>query len=253
MKHARILILADGEIGEQIVRWALDYDRSLICGLVILPGSASLARLAREFSLPQVIYDKKDIDGTANQARAIGANLVLLAWWPLILKDELLSLGQEITLNLHPSLLPHGRGKDPNFWSIVEESPFGVSIHHVNAEVDAGDVAFQREIPYSWEDTGESLYRKATETVVSLFRDSYPRIVSFDIPRHPQAVERGTFHKRKELDARSLIELDRHYSARALLNLLRARTFEPHDACRFVADGETYEVRVSIRRKPSPS
>jgi methionyl-tRNA formyltransferase len=165
------------------------------------------------------------------------------------LRREFLNLGQRITLNLHPSLLPHCRGKDPNFWTIVEGRPFGVSIHHVVAEIDAGDIAFQREISHDWEDTGKTLYRKAEHTIVELFADAYPRIVNFDVPRHPQATASGSFHMRKELDPRSLIDLDRQYTAREILNLLRARTFEPHPACRFVDGGETYEVRVSIRRK----
>ena len=46
-----------------------------------------------------------------------------------------------------------------------------------------------------------------------------------------------------------MIDLDREYRARDLLNLLRARTFPGYPACSFVADGTEYEVRVSITRK----
>jgi methionyl-tRNA formyltransferase len=252
MKRARILIFTDGEIGREIARCALDYDRQLICGLVSLPGATSSAELAREHAIPHIYHDVNRADETAERARALEPSIVLLAWWPLILKGQLLSLGQEVMLNLHPSLLPYARGKDPNFWVIVEGNPFGVSIHHVTENIDAGDIAFQREIAYTWEDTGETLYRKAAQAMVSLFRDSYPCIVNFDIPRHPQALSKVSFHRRRDLDATSLIDLDRQYPARTLLNLLRARTFEPHDACRFVDNGETYEVRIAIRRKRKP-
>ena len=249
MTRARILMFADGAIGRQLARLALAYDPTLICGIVSLPGSGASAHLAQEFSVPHVAYDAQRTKAVVEQTRSLAANIVMLVWWPVILPREFLSLGQHVTLNLHPSLLPHARGKDPNFWTIVEGVPFGVTIHHVTPQIDAGDIAFQREIAYSWEDTGESLYRKAVEAMIGLFQDSYPRIASFDIPRRPQEVTKATFHRRKELDARSLISLDESYTARALLNLLRARTFEPHDACRFVENGETYEVRVSIRRK----
>jgi methionyl-tRNA formyltransferase len=249
MKSARIVLFVDGDIGLQIARIAIDHDPHLIAGLVFLPGNEHCRRLAQDHSIPHVLYDAKRLDDAAENIRSLNGNIVLLAWWPLILKQEFLALGQDVTLNLHPSLLPYARGKDPNFWSIVEESPFGVSIHYVIPEIDAGDVAYQREIAYSWEDTGETLYQKAAETMVALFRDSYSRIINFDIPRHPQAHASGTFHKRKELDVRSLIDLDQRYTARQLLNLLRARTFRPHAACRFVDGTETYEVRVSIQRK----
>jgi methionyl-tRNA formyltransferase len=243
------VLFADGGIGLQIVRVAIDHDPHLVSGLVFLPGNDDCRQLAQEHSIAHAVYDVKNLDETAKAIRLLNGNIFLLAWWPLILKREFLSLGQEVTLNLHPSLLPYARGKDPNFWTIVEQSPFGVSIHHVIPEIDAGDIAFQREISYTWEDTGETLYGKAGRTMVELFRDSYPRIVNFDIPRQAQALTKGTFHRREELDARSLIDLDQRYTAKEFINLLRARTFEPHDACRFVDGGETYEVRVSIRRK----
>ena len=146
-------------------------------------------------------------------------------------------------------MLPHGRGKDPNFWAIVEGSPFGVTIHHVVPDVDAGDIAFAREIAYGWEDTGESLYRKAAAAIVELFRESYPRIVNFDIPRSAQDRAGGSSHRRSELDEHSLIDLDRRYTARELLNLLRARTFERTRLSVRRKAAIRYEVWVSIRRK----
>jgi hypothetical protein len=42
--------------------------------------------------------------------------------------------------------------------------------------------------------------------------------------------------------------LDRRQTIREILDLLRARTFEPHPACRFVDGDATYEVRVTIRK-----
>jgi methionyl-tRNA formyltransferase len=248
MTTARIVLLADGKIGQQIVHLALEHDPSVVCGLVSLPGDEAGLQLARDFNIAYVVYDDRRLYETAQAVRQLKANIVLLAWWPRILNKDFLNLGQDFTLNLHPSLLPYGRGKDPNFWALVEESPFGVTIHHVSADVDAGDIAFQREIAYGWEDTGESLYRKASEAAIDLFRECYQRIVNFDIPRQAQDISRGTFHKRQELEARSFIDLDRQYTARELLNLLRARTFQPHPACRFADGAETYEIRVVIRR-----
>jgi methionyl-tRNA formyltransferase len=250
MKSARIVLFADGEVGQQIFGAAIDHDPNLICGIVSLPGNENLLRMAHDRSVAHIAYEANDLSSTAAAIRALRGNIFLLAWWPLILKRDFLALGQDVTLNLHPSLLPYARGKDPNFWTIVEESPFGVSIHHVTPDIDAGDVAFQREIPCTWEDTGETLYRKAERTMVDLFRDSCSRIAKLDIPKQPQDLASGTFHRRNELDPRTLIDLEQRYTARELLNLLRGRTFEPHPACQFNDGGETYEVRVSIRRKP---
>jgi len=232
------------------VQFALDHDRRTVSGMVTLPGDEQLADLrgTNDNGPARVEFDVADPDGTSARIRSLNADIVILAWWPHILKPQHLRLGQAVTLNLHPSLLPHGRGKDPNFWAIVEGSPFGVTIHHVMAEVDSGDIAFQREIAHGWEDTGQTLYERATTGIVELFAECYPRIIAFDIPRQVQQHAQGSFHKRSELDERSLMTLDGRHSIREILNLLRARTFEPHPACRFRDGDATYEVRVTIRK-----
>lgn len=173
--------------------------------------------------------------------------LGLLAWWPYLLRHPLLGLPRLGFLNLHPSYLPHDRGKHYNFWTIVDDSPFGVSLHWVTEGIDDGEIAFQGAIEKTWEDTGESLYLKAQEAVVELFRKSLSRILASDIPRIPQPPG-GSFHLARELDGASRIELDEPTSARRLLNVLRARTFPPHPGAWFEEDGARYEVRVEIRR-----
>lgn len=248
--NARVVFFAFGAVGRRVVEFALEYDRASLAGVVLMPDDRHMAEATAEHGLSPscVSFDENRLEETAWKVRGLGGNIFVLAWWPRVLKKEMLQLGQEVTLNLHPSLLPFGRGKDPNFWAIAEGTPFGVTIHHVTERVDAGEIAFQKEIAYGWEDTGKTLYEKATTAVVDLFRETYPRIIAFDIPRRPQAADAGTLHRRSELDIRSAIGLDRSYRARDLLNLLRARTFEPHPGCTFSDGGVSYEVRVTIRK-----
>ncbi|NIM21688.1 MAG: formyl transferase, partial [Candidatus Latescibacteria bacterium] len=85
----------------------------------------------------------------------------------------------------------------------------------------------------SWEDTGETLYRKAQSAILQLFKECFPVIKEETIPRQPQDLEQGSFHRASELEPASEIELDKEYTGRQLLNLLRARTFSPHPGCRF--------------------
>src|SRR5262249_23135590 len=152
-------------------------------------------------------------------------------------------------VNTHPSLLPYGRGKHYNFWSIVDRVPFGVSLHMVDEGVDSGDIVAQTEIPYDWEDTGGSLHRKATQAMLTLFHQTYPRLRRLDFEAQPQNRSVGTFHRGSELEPASSIALDNSYVARDLLNLLRARTFTGYPACSFEDGEDVYEVRVEIKRK----
>ena len=47
-------------------------------------------------------------------------------------------MGNKI-INLHVSFLPYNRGADPNFWSFIEKSPKGVSIHLIDKGIDTGN------------------------------------------------------------------------------------------------------------------
>lgn len=239
-----IAIMADGPVGRDIVAFVLSHHARDLSAVVVndagVHADEITALCARDnvttlrWSERRTLLDRKP-------------DVLLLAWWPYILNGEDLVLAPVI-LNTHPSLLPYCRGKDPNFWALAEASPFGVTIHHVVAEIDAGPIAFQKEIAIGWEDTGASLYRAAERAIVELVAESWPAIRDGKIPRIAQDRASGSFHKRAELEPASRIDLDAPTTGRSLLNLLRARTFTPHPACRFEDQGETYEVRVEIKR-----
>jgi len=175
-------------------------------------------------------------------------DLIILAWWPYIIREKIISIPRLGCLNLHPSYLPFNRGKHYNFWTIVEDVPFGVTIHWTDKGVDTGDIAFQAVIEKSWEDTGETLYYEAQDEIVRLFVNNFTAIQTGNIPRIPQNFMQGSFHTAKELEPASRIDLNKSYSGRELLNLLRARTFPPHPAAWFEDKGNKYEVRVIIKK-----
>ena len=47
-------------------------------------------------------------------------------------------------INLHISYLPYNRGSYPNYWSFKENTPNGVSIHHIDDGIDTGPVLVQK-------------------------------------------------------------------------------------------------------------
>ena len=63
-----------------------------------------------------------------------------------ILKREALEYVNWRAVNLHISLLPWGRGADPNLWSWLEHTPKGVSLHWIDEGLDSGDLVAQREV-----------------------------------------------------------------------------------------------------------
>jgi len=173
-----------------------------------------------------------------------------LAWWPYILSEDIINMAQRGFINTHPGFLPYNRGKHPYFWSIVEGTKFGVTLHYVNKDIDAGEIIAQREILVTWQDTGESLYKCAREEMIDLFRCSFKMIIRNEIRPIPQDNLTFTSHFGKELEPFSRIEIDSQYTARELLNICRGRMFNGVGAASFIDAGKRYNISINITEVP---
>lgn len=244
------ILFADGRVGLQICEWLLDNYRDDV-GFVFTTAENEITRATADAQVPSAIFfTANSLAPAFQQAREEQFDWGLLLWWPYIVRQSTLRLARCGFINTHPSLLPFNRGKHYNFWALVEQAPFGVSLHIVDDGVDSGDVIAQRQIAYDWEDTGATLYEKAASSMLELFKSTYPKIREGRIVRVPQDLSKGSFHRANELDEASRIDIEASYRARDLFNLLRARTFPGYPACSFREDtGEEFEVRVEIRRK----
>lgn len=103
-----------------------------------------------------------------------------------IIKPDVIARYEGRAVNLHISLLPWNRGADPNFWSIVDETPRGVSIHYLDAGVDTGDIIAQREIAFSDSETLRTSYSLLTRSIEELFFEVWPLVRVGTCPRSPQ-------------------------------------------------------------------
>ena len=175
-------------------------------------------------------------------------DIVVLAWWPAIIKSEAIRSVNVGWVNMHPSLLPYGRGKHGYFWSIVEDTPFGVSIHFIDEGIDTGPILFQKEIPVTFEDTGQSLYKKGVEEVIKLFKENYDRITSLEFTPRKQKDSISTSHFACEIESKTGIDLSGEYRAEDLMNLIRARTFWGGPSLRVNKDGHDYYIRLEIEK-----
>ena len=89
-------------------------------------------------------------------------------------------------VNCHVSLLPWNRGADPNLWSVLEDTPSGITIHLVDAGVDTGPIVAQREVRIDAYDTLSSSYQRLQQSMGALFEDSWPALVSGATTPRPQ-------------------------------------------------------------------
>lgn len=242
----KLILFADNKVGIEVLNYLLDNFREDLCTVVTIEEN-EIYRQAKLNGIQAEVFDKNN---NHNEFYSKKFELGVLAWWPLIIKDPLINLPKQGFVNFHPSFLPYNRGKHYNFWALVEQCPFGVSLHKVDAGIDTGDIVSQRLISYNWEDSGETLYKKAQTEIVKLFKSTYPSLRKGEIITKAQDLSKGSFRLSYEIDKVSEIKIDATYTARELLNLIRARTFTGHPGCWFEdINGEKYEVRIQIKRK----
>ena len=190
------------------------------------------------------LYTKQTLD----QLKSLQLDLIVLAWWSYIVKSPLLNYPKHGIINLHPSYLPYNRGRDAKYWTIIEDTPFGSTIHFIDSGIDSGDIIFQEKVDKSWEDTGESLYRRSEESLINLFKMNFEGIIAGNLPRIPQSLEKGSFYKKVDALRDSEIQLDETVKTRDLLNRIRAKTSSLEPGAWFVEDGQRYEVKIEIKK-----
>jgi methionyl-tRNA formyltransferase len=175
-------------------------------------------------------------------------DLMMLTWWPSIIKKESIHSAKLGWINMHPSLLPYNRGKHPYYWSIVDSTPFGATLHLINEGVDTGPILFQKEIPVDITDTGEKLYQKGMDELINLFEDNFDKMATLDFIPKEQLDKKATFHLAKDIIEHSKIDLEKEYKALDLINIIRGRSFVPSDqGSYFYHNGKKYIIKVSIK------
>ncbi len=106
-------------------------------------------------------------------------------------------------INLHVSCLPWNKGADPNFWSFVEDTPKGCTIHYLDEGVDTGDIIAQKEIEFDSDlETLATSYEKLQVAIQDLFKQSWRNIKGEKCPRKKQ-VGKGSIHRVKDKEGLS--------------------------------------------------
>jgi methionyl-tRNA formyltransferase len=104
--------------------------------------------------------------------------------------------------NLHPGLLPWGRGMYPVFWALYEGEPAGATLHQLVEALDAGPVVAWTQVDVRPDDTGGSLHARVQDAEKALFDAYWPRIVAGDeLPASPQPAAGGSEHTKAEFFA----------------------------------------------------
>jgi pseudaminic acid synthase len=116
-----------------------------------------------------------------------------------IIKKDIIKYFHRKIINLHISYLPYNRGADPNLWSILDNTPSGVTIHYIDETLDTGDILCQKKVILDYEnDTLESSYNKLTSEIINLFIQNFDKICNGEIRNTKQNNTISTIHFLKD-------------------------------------------------------
>ncbi|MEG1847842.1 MAG: methionyl-tRNA formyltransferase [Lachnospiraceae bacterium] len=89
------------------------------------------------------------------------ADIFVVAAFGQILSTQILEMPRLGCVNIHASLLPKYRGAAPIQWAIIDgETKSGITIMQMDAGLDTGDILYQKEVPITKTETGETLHDK---------------------------------------------------------------------------------------------
>ena len=75
---------------------------------------------------------------------------VIISFWLQIHIANLPSQKIKKIINLHIGYLPYNRGAHPNFWSFMDNTPTGVTIHEIDKNIDTGKIIYQKIVDFEF-------------------------------------------------------------------------------------------------------
>lgn len=116
----------------------------------------------------QIINLSEQLSDNINAIKLHKPDVIIVSCYPRLIPQSIFSIPVIGNFNIHPSLLPKFRGPMPLFWQFREGVDyFGITIHKMTEEFDAGNIIAQKEITMQ---DGWSVYQ-ATELLANMASD----------------------------------------------------------------------------------
>lgn len=170
---------------------------------------------------------------------------IVSAYWPWIISEEQLR-DVPITVNLHPALLPYGRGWYPHVHNILDGTKAGVTLHEISFPVDSGAIWAQEAVEIRETDTARDLHARLETSIQELFFRTWPEIESGNLSPAPQPAGDFEYFSKNALDQLDCIDLKETGTWDDFLKFLRARTFGDVAFAHYLSGKKKIGIRVHL-------
>lgn len=150
------------------------------------------------------------------------------------------------SFNLHKSLLPLHSGANPIFWTILNNTPAGHTIHKMNDKIDAGEIILQKKVRYDFSFDARELYEKVEKEQIKDFFKFIER-PNFYLKR----LKKNKFNKKnyhfiknfKKFKKVNFFSQKKYWNT---ISLLRALNFKPFNNIIFKINRKLFSVSIKI-------
>ncbi len=143
-----------------------------ICKIWAVKGSYLEKYLDSEGLAYEVIEEKQQF---LEEIRNTEFDFFISNGLPVILPEKVLASEGRKFVNIHPSLLPDLRGRDPVPGAILYRRTAGATCHMMDRGIDSGDIIAQVEIPYTDDLDAGLLYQLSFKAEADVFEMAYEK------------------------------------------------------------------------------
>lgn len=196
-----LVLLAYHELGHTVLRTLLELEAPVAAVFTYEDDPeencwfGSVGELARSRGIPTHITERINDPEWVETIEAIAPDVILSAHYRHMVKKKIRSLPRLGAFNLHASLLPKFRGRSPINWQLVEGAKqSGLTLHHMVARADAGDIVDREAVAVGPDDTALDLYKKLLPAAEAILRRQTAALLDGSAPRVAQNEDEATLY-----------------------------------------------------------
>lgn len=206
MKHKRIIFMGTPELAALVLRrlivsgeWApklviTQPDKPVGKHHLLTPPPVKTLAMEHNIAVwqPEKLKDHKII----SDIKEWKPDCIIIAAYGTLIQKEILDIPPHGILNVHPSLLPRGRGPSPVASAILEgDHETGATIMLINEGMDSGPVLAQKSLPVEHGDTTLVLSEKLFTIGADLLLATLPKWFAGAITLKSQDEKKATFSR----------------------------------------------------------
>lgn len=151
------------------------------------------------------------------------------------------------SLNVHPSYLPYGRGRDPIVWGLIRDEPLGFTFHEISSQIDSGRIFYRKKIKVKFPAKGAEAYQAVLKEIPDEFAKFWKKIRNKKKIQLKKLRFQGIINKRRHLLKSQIINLSSDQKAKGIILKLLAFDFSRKFSLHLKYKKKIYQARLHLK------